>query len=340
MLYRGISNLKEFNNCISKINKWYSKKLKILTIITNPYNSNLIFLDLIEKILKENKKILYVWGFSGVNKEIISELKVKKINFSYSFVDEKEGKENLVFTNFSNINKIGNGYDLCIIDDISTYSVVSKEKLRSYAEYLYLYSNRIIIFSIEKVISMGRSITLSDLQRNIPFIEPRIITTRVKLDEDIPYMLYDYFMWFKNNIKKVIIFLPTEEKVNKVYRYYTEGLKIKNVKIIKFLKNDNLKNIDLFYKLKNDSVFIITNNIRNYIKDGINISIVVLFADDMLFDYKKIIYFCSEVGENIERDNTNEVLLVTKEISKDMDLAKDIIRGYNKEIWERKLPNY
>lgn len=335
MLYNELTNIKEFNNCVSKINKWYNKKVKLLTVITNPYNSNLIFLDLVEKLLKENKKILYIWGYNGINKKIINELKTKKINFNYSFMDGKEGKENLVFSNFDNVNKIKNGYDLCIIDDISTYSIVSKEKLRGYVEYLYLYSNRIIVFSIEKIINMGSTLNLSELRRKKPFIEPRIITTRVKLDEDMPYMLYDYFLWFDENLKKVIVFLPTEEKVNKVYKYYMENLKTTNIKMIKFSKRDTYKKINSFYETKNKSVFIITNNIGDYIKDRINVSVVVLFSDDMVFDYKKIIYFCFEAGENIQNDGINEVLLVSKEISKDMEKAKNIIRGYNKQIWEK-----
>jgi len=229
---------------------------------------------------------------------------------------------------------------LCIFDDISIYSKISKEDLRKCVEDLYLYGNRMIIFSIEKVVNMGKSIFLSDLKRSKPFVEPRIITTRVKLDEDIPYTLYDYLMWFKSNNRKVIIFVPTEEKINKLYNYYKEELKIKDVRIIKFLKGDNLKEIELIYKLKNKSVFVITNNIRSYAKETNDIDIVALFSDDIFYSYKRIIYFCSDVGKNTKDDKMGEVILVAKEISKDMDLAKDMTRGYNKEIWEKGLLNY
>ncbi|MDZ7548766.1 hypothetical protein GNF67_18955, partial [Clostridium perfringens] len=134
--------------------------------------------------------------------------------------------------------------------------------------------------------------------------------------EDMPYTLYVYLMWFKNNNRKVIIFIPSEEKISKLYNYYTEDLKIEDVKIIKFLKNDNLKKIDLLYKSKNRSIFVITNNIRSYVKDTNDIDIVVLFSDDIFYSYKKIIYFCAEVGKNISNDSRiGEVLLVSKEIS-------------------------
>lgn len=340
MLDNKLINLKEFNNCTSKISKWYNKQSKILSIVTNPYNTSLIFLSIIKSLIKEKNKILYVWNGEGYNRELIESLKKDGLNFTYSYMEEKEISANLVFVNFKNIRNIKEYYDLCIIDDISKYSTFSKEEIREYIEYLYLYSKRIISYSIEKIINMGTSFNISDLIRREVFVEPRIITTRVKLDEDMPYTLYDYLMWFKSNNRKVIIYAPNEEKINKIFNYYTNELKIKDIKIIKFLKNNNVKDIEYIYKIKNKSVFIITNNIREYSKGEDSIDIVALFADESFYNYKKILYFCADVGKNVKNKNIGEVLLVAKDISEDMDLAKDMTRGYNKNIWERGLLSY
>ena len=340
MLDNKLINLKEFNNCTSKISKWYNKQSKILSIVTNPYNTSLIFLNIIKSLIKEKNKILYVWNGDGYNRELIESLKKDGLSFKYSYMEEKEVNDNLVFVNFKNIRNIKEYYDLCIIDDISKYSTFSKEEIREYIEYLYIYSKRIISYSIEKIINMGTSFNISDLIRRKVFIEPRIITTRVKLDEDMPYTLYDYLMWFKSNNRKVIIYAPNEEKINKIFNYYTNELKIKDIKIIKFLKNNTVKDIEYIYKIKNKSVFIITNNIREYSKGESGIDIVVLFADESFYNYKKILYFCADVGKNIKNKNIGEVLLVGRDISEDMDLAKDMTRGYNKNIWERGLLSY
>lgn len=340
MLDNKLINLKEFNNCTSKISKWYNKQSKILSIVTNPYNTSLIFLNIIKSLIKEKSKILYVWNGDGYNRELIESLKKDGLSFKYSYMEEKEVNDNLVFVNFKNIRNIKGCYDLCIIDDISKYSTFSKEEIREYIEYLYIYSKRIISYSIEKIINMGTSFNISDLIRRKVFIEPRIITTRVKLDEDMPYTLYDYLMWFKSNKRKVVIYAPNEEKINKIFNYYTNELKIKDIKIIKFLKNNTVKDIEYIYKIKNKSVFIITNNIREYSKGESDIDIVALFADESFYNYKKIIYFCADVGKNIKNKNIGEVLLVGKDISEDMDLAKDMTRGYNKNIWERGLLSY
>lgn len=340
MLDNKLINLKEFNNCESKISKWYNKQSKILSIITNPYNTSLIFINIIKALIKENNKILYVWNGEDCNREIIESLKKDDIKFKYSYMEEKEMNDNLVFINFKNIRNIKNSYELCIIDDISKYSTLSKEEIREGIEYLYLYSKRIISYSIEKIINMGTSFDIADLIRREVFVEPRIITTRVKLDEDMPYTLYDYLMWFKSNNRKVIIYVPNEEKINKIFNYYTDELKIKDIKIIKFLKNNTIKDIEQIYKIKNKGAFIITNNIREYAGDEGNIDVVVLFADEAIYNYKKILYFCADVGKNIKNKYMGEVLLVGKDISEDMDLAKNMARSYNKNIWEKGLLSY
>ena len=255
-------NVKEFNNCVSKINKWYNKQTKILNIITNPYNTTLIFLNIIKLLIEENKKILYVWNGEKCNEEILRELKKEKSSFKYSCNKELDGSEDLVFINSRNMKNIRNYYDICIIDDISVYSTISKEEIRSGIEYLYIYTKRIISYSVDKVINMGTSFEISDLIRKKVFVEPRVITTRVKLDEDIPYTLYDYLMWFKNNKRKVIIYVPTEDRINKIYNYYTKEIKIKDVNVIKFLKGDSIRELESAYINKNKSTFIITNYIR------------------------------------------------------------------------------
>lgn len=340
MLDNRLINLKEFNSCASRISKWYDKQSKILNIITNPYNTSLIFINIIKLLLKEDKRILYVFNGESFNKELLDILKEDELSFKYSYMEGNEGNENLVFVNYKNIRNIKVNYDLCIIDDISNYSTLSKEEIREVIEYLYAYSKKIISYSIEKIVNMGITFELSDLIRSEVFVEPRIITTRVKLDQDIPYTLYDYLMWFKNNNRKVIIYVPTEEKINKLYNYYTNDLMIKDVKIYKFFKRDPLKVIDYIYRVKNKSAFVITNNIREYAEYESDIDIVALFADESFYNYKKILYFCADVGKNIKDKNMGEVLLVSKDISEDMDLAKDIMRRYNKNIWEKGLLNY
>lgn len=332
-----ITNLKEFNYCTSKINKWYKRQSKLLTIVTNPYNTPLIFLNIIEDTLLAGKKILYVHNCDKYNKEIINGLK-KNNSIRYSD-NYKDSESDIDFIDFKSVKDVRGAYDLCIIDDISCYSNISKEIIREYIETLYLFSKRIIVYSIERIVNMGMAFQISDLIRNEIFVEPRIITTRVRLDEDMPYTLYDYLMWFKSNNRKVIIYVPNEEKIEKLYNYYTKELQIDDVQVIKHLKKNSTIELEDIYK-NNNSVFIITNDIREYSIKESNIDIVILFSEDKIYTYKRILYFCADVGKYMKDKKYGEVLLVGREITEDMDIAKEMARGYNKKIWEKGLLNY
>ena len=54
-------NYKELSNAFKKINKWYSKRTKVLTLKTRPFNTIDIFSNIINKIVQENGKVLYVF---------------------------------------------------------------------------------------------------------------------------------------------------------------------------------------------------------------------------------------------------------------------------------------
>lgn len=45
-------NYKELSNAFKKINKWYSKRTKVLTLKTRPFNTIDIFSNIINKIVQ------------------------------------------------------------------------------------------------------------------------------------------------------------------------------------------------------------------------------------------------------------------------------------------------
>lgn len=331
-------NYKEFNSCCTKINQWYRKESKILTITTSPYNTNLIYSSIISEVIRKKGKVIYIWGNEEEDRELINNIKLKISSIKYAFL--KSGQEDLdiTFTSFENIINIRGYYDLCIIDDISAFSLMNKENIVELLEGIYLYNKRIIIYSIEKVVLMGSLIELASVVNNVPFVEPRIINTRINLEEDIPYALYDYLKWFRDNNRRVVIYVPTVEKVNKVYDYYNGVVKLENTKIISFKIGESTKKIDKITNIKDRSVFIITNYYGQYLNKINNLDIVILFSDNRFYSYKKILYLCAEVGKDNKR--SGEVLMVSKYISVDMENAKKISRDFNKKIWERGFLSY
>ena len=74
-------------------------------------------------------------------------------------------------------------------------------------------------------------------------VEPRLIMTRINLNSDIPYVLYEYIKWFKNNKKNVITYVPNKEDINKVYDYYDNKINLKEVRLIRGSNKKLNKNV-------------------------------------------------------------------------------------------------
>lgn len=325
-------NYKELNNAYKRINTWYGKKTKVLSIKTRPYNSYIIFSNVIDKILSSNGKILYIWCNSEVNN---TKKQAEYIDVLFTQQERKVYANQIKFISVKQIKDTVDEYDLVIFDDITMFSQISSDKLREAVEEVYWRSKKIIIYSCEKVFPIGERLELVYLLNNKPMIEPRYITTRIKLEEDIPMALFEYYRWFKLNKRKVLVIVPSEDKLNKLYNNYYKLLKEEDIRVIKFHRDQNLNCIREILEENNDSIFIITNNIGQYISEIDDVNVVILFSDDDTYYYKKLIYTCGALNTNSKI--VPEMILASREISSDMDKAKNMTRGFNKKLWERRL---
>ena len=50
-------NYNELNKILNEINKWYSRRTKVLSIKTRPFNTFEVFTNIINKILNNNGKL-------------------------------------------------------------------------------------------------------------------------------------------------------------------------------------------------------------------------------------------------------------------------------------------
>lgn len=326
-------NHKELNSAFKKINSWYDKKTKVLTIKTRPFNTPIVFSNLINRILNDNGKVLYVWGFSDKNQ--INKIKRQYYNL---LIDEKKKKhigDNIEFITIDLLKDIYDDFDLVIFDDITIFSSISGDILRESIEDIYWRARKILVYSSEYIFPIGSKMELVYLIDNVPIIEPRFILTRIRLENDIPIALYEYLKWFKQNKKRVLIIVPSEYMLNKVYNNYYNTLRNDGIRVIKYLKEQNFRFIEEILEGYSDSVFIITNSIGSYINYIDDLNIVMLFLDEEAFSYKDIIYLCGSL--KINNNVLPEILLVSKEIYEDMDKSKNITRGFNQSLWERKL---
>ena len=324
-------NYKELSNAFKKINKWYGKRTKVLNIKTRPFNSIEIFSNIINKVLYENKKILYI--FCSEEKDYIK----IRINDIYKFLDNtiisKQLESNIHFVNIGDIEGVDKFYDLVIVDDISLFSKISNEYIRESIENVYWKSNKIIIYSSEYIFPIGEKIELNYILSDDPMVEPRLISTRIRLEENIPISLFEYFKWFKESKKIVLVLVPSEEKLNKVYNHYYEVLRDLDIRVVRYTKNQDFKFIKDIIDGYSNSLFIVTNNCGQYMNNILNVNIIILFADDIYYSYKKIVYMCASL--NNSREIKSELIMVSREVSQDMDYAKNITREFNKKLWEK-----
>lgn len=333
----GVCKVKkeDLKYAVQKIDYWYKKHIKFLTIITVPFNTSCIFADIIDKLSRSGERVLYVWGKDMENRELINSLREFNSQISYSYFKKSDSNTSLIFVNYKNLDNVHEEYDLVIYDDITYFSNLSNSRLLEYVKEYGHIGKRSIVYSIEKLPIIGEKFELSAYNYEQPFVEPRVMTTRIDLNTDIPYTLYDYLKWFKESNHKVAILVPDNEKVKSVYEYFDNKLKLSNVKVIKALEKNSIKKIERVLKYKDKSIFIITNQVEELLESCYIDDVVILFSDNIVFNYKRLLYICGAM-RNMNY-SVPEVLLVSNSVSEEMDKAKDIARQFNKIVWEKSL---
>ena len=92
-----------------------------------------------------------------------------------------------------------------------------------------------------------------------------------------------------------------------------------------------MKVISNFKQIKKG--IIITDSISENFSDMDDTDIIVYFADDIRFDYKKLTYLSARAGRS-EKDFKGEVIFLANEETFNMIKAKDITRNFNKKAWD------
>ncbi|MBE6090432.1 MAG: hypothetical protein E7206_20835 [Clostridium beijerinckii] len=327
--------LEDLKYAFDKIDYWYKKNIKFLTVITVPFNTSCVFSKIISKVSQNNGRVLYVWGKEGENKELVNITREMYSDITHSYIVREISNTKLTFIHYNNLMKIKQNYDLVIFDDITYFSNLSNVNIREMLEMCSNIGERVLLYSIEKTTLVGEKFELAAYNYKKPFVEPRVLTTRIDLNSDIPFSLYDYLKWFRENSHKVAIYVPNKEKLDIVYDYFCNKLKLSNVKVIKVSGNDDIKKSEKVSKYKDKAIFIITNKIEELLEYCYMDDAVVLFADNERYTYKKLLYICGQI-RNVNL-KLPEVLLVSNDISEDIEKAKNMSRDFNKKVWEKRL---
>lgn len=329
----GISQDKE-RTSIELLN-WIYGREKILNICSVPYNSAVIFIQVILEIISDGKKVLYLTEESEHNINLIECIKKFTSFRDYSYFRKSNAILNkmshLHISNYEGALKINENYDLVIYDDTSNFPKYSKYEILELLAAYYRNGSRIICRSIEPIFHNARTMDIPIKDSQIPIAEPRIITTRIDVNKDIPYVAYEYLVWSIKSDRKVIIYVPDSNKAENVYNYLIGLKESLHNNIMYFRDKNDLKLLQNF--IRNKKGIIIMECMNGFDVDFKDADIMVYFADDRAFDYKKLIYYCGKVGRESGCGN-GEVVFLARESTRDMEIAKDITRSFNRQAWE------
>ena len=294
-----------YKDNIERFNIWcLDDKNKVINLVFRPYDNLEIVSRFVHDYLLKNKKILYIKSF-----------------YEYTQIKYK----NIDFITFNEIYTLKNYYDLIIFDDLSYYSEKSNVEIIEYTSFLMKRCKKMILCSFEYILKKVDSINLAGLNNRKYFLEPRVIKTRLNLLDSMPQILYEYFNWFIDEKRNVIIYTPNDKCTVNIFNYYKKIFgRNKNINIIKddgFIVNNITK--------KEMVNIVITNNVINNIENITEFDLIFYFCDEKFFDYKKIIFSCGKLNSS---KLNREVLLLCQKETNNIEHARKIARSYNKII--------
>ncbi|NLZ47243.1 MAG: hypothetical protein GX895_00400 [Clostridiales bacterium] len=328
------TDLKEKERIIKAIRNWSRSEEKVLNIVAVPYSKYDVFEDIIIKYTSEGKKVLYIANDEESIRHRVNLLKQRGFDdYCYSMEGSsrvKEGKSLVLLTN-EICRLVKDNYDLVIYDDIGGFPKYNKFEILDLLSVFYK-NSRIICISIENIFQNAKSIQIPGRYKGSPMIEPRVITTRLDLNKEIPIVIYEYLQWSIKSNRNVIILTPGKDISERVHNYLLSIKDGLGTNVLHFENNNNQLN----YFIEKQKGIIVTHNM-----DIINMKLsktdfIIYFAENKVFEYKKLVYVCSKAS-NVEDNNFGEVLFLSNDISRDMENCKEIIRRFNKLIWDMGL---
>lgn len=335
--YESAINNEDKHDFRKEIMDWCKGKEQILNITAPPYSSSLIFLDAIMYYVNQGKSVLYITGEDEECIEIIENIKRATDFRKYSYLRKSELtlNSNLLVTNYEKAMRLKEEFDLIIYDDIRSFSKYSYCEIMEVIIKNCSNNNKVICYSIESIFKNAREIEIPARSNGMPITEPRIITTRIDITKDMPYVIYEYLSWSMETNRRVVIYVYDKETVFTLYDYLNNFRNELCRNLIPYIKNQGEKKSIINF-LKTKKSILITDDFSEPDCIISDIDVIVYCADDERFTAKKLVYFCGKAGRG-EKANRGEVIFLGNVLTDPMEKTKSITRHFNKEAWEMNL---
>ncbi|WP_312651195.1 hypothetical protein [Proteiniclasticum sp.] len=318
---------------IKQLMNWYDTSMdKAINMKTVPYMGIEPVKDLVKKILYDGGRVLYI---TGEDKEKVLIVRVmREAGFeSISVHQEMEINEMdaLVICDYFQALRVRGEYDLVIYDDVNSFPIHKKPEMQQLIGFIFPKCRKVIAYSFETVF-MGMEVIEVPMAGRSGFIsEPRILETRLNLDEFVPTSVYEYLLWFVIEKKKVL-FLTSNKKVKKkVARFLSKIDESLESSIYDVDEIGTMKMKELCMDGTKAHIFI-TDDLDDYLEVESNLEIIIHGSDSARYSYRELIFFCLRSGYYDELNG--EVIMLCQSVTRDMEKTRDLARHFNKVLWD------
>ncbi|MBP1744057.1 MAG: hypothetical protein H6Q58_1035 [Firmicutes bacterium] len=318
------------------IYSWSRSGKDKLDVVTLPNNRADIFIKTILGAVDEGENVLYITDEKD-NVKLIEGVKRNSDFRGYTHLRKyaKSSLSELTVCSTATAKEIEDTFDLVIYDEINSMPKYRDEEIIELAETKTRADGKCIIYSVKNKFSKREGILLPVGDRKVPMIEPREIITRIDMNKDIPFVVYDYIKWSIGTGRNVLIYVPDKAKAEKVYGYISRYWADKCSSVSCFISGEaDMKIAENF--LKKDRAIMVTDELENPPGATPDTDIMVFFAGDSRFSGKILTHLASRVVK-MERHSMGEVIFLCGENSGSVEEARDIIRRFNREAWEMGL---
>jgi len=317
------------------IAEWGNNLERYLNVISPPFNSSEVFLDIIMQYAALEKTILYISNGKDSDMGIVSAIEnYTDFKRYFHYISNSDIVQPLVIADVGAARDIDIKFDLVIYDDINSMPLEDSTSIAYLTEKVCKGTGKIITYSIESIFVDYKEIIIPVRDGKKPLLEPRIIVTRIDLNTDIPYVVFEYLKYSKKNKRNTIIYVPDEVKAKNVYRYLTSFHKSIFTDVELLLEEGDKKKVYKFIQRK--GAILVTKLSDILCMNLKDIDIMVYFSDDAYFDYKRLVFLSGKVGRSEDND-MGEVIFVTGTTNYHIEKAKNLIREFNKKAWEMGL---
>jgi late competence protein required for DNA uptake (superfamily II DNA/RNA helicase) len=240
-------------------------------------------------------------------------------------------KESLVICDYLQALRVREEYDLVIYDDVNSFPIHKKPEMQHLIGFIFPKCRKVVAYSFELVF-MGMDVIEVPMAGKSGFVsEPRVLETRLNLDEFVPTSVYEYLLWFVFEKKKVL-FVTTNKKVKKkVARFLTKIDESLESCIYDVDEIGTTTMRELCSDHTKSNIFI-TDNLDDYVDMETNFEIIIHGADASRYSYRELIFLCLRSGYYDEMNG--EVLMICQNVTRDIEKTRDLARHYNKVLWD------